>query len=211
MNVPWRGLQWPAWVQHSPLFFDTPQSWSGTREGVKFWIERSVINLAGNLVLGGLDFPGYKSSLLPILWKYWLILSWPKILPRWRSGKETTCQCRRPGSIPELEWSPGEGNGNPFQYTCLGNSMDRGAWVWHKIVGLLLRKVEVDILVPTTSNKLVWLRILEIICKTNKEDSGRWREKHSADGDPEPPKHHDVPWWRLSFLLVSSVPDRILQ
>ena len=30
--------------------------------------------------------------------------------------------------IPELERSPGVGNGNPLQYSCLENSMDRGAW-----------------------------------------------------------------------------------
>ena len=33
-----------------------------------------------------------------------------------------------PGSIPGLGRSPGEGNGNPLQYFCLENSMDRGAW-----------------------------------------------------------------------------------
>jgi len=32
------------------------------------------------------------------------------------------------GLIPGLERSPGEGNGNPLQYSCLGNPMDRGAW-----------------------------------------------------------------------------------
>ena len=32
------------------------------------------------------------------------------------------------GSIPGLGRSPGEGNGNPLQYSCLGNPMDRGAW-----------------------------------------------------------------------------------
>ena len=32
------------------------------------------------------------------------------------------------GSIPGSESSPGEGNGNPLQYSCLENSMDRGAW-----------------------------------------------------------------------------------
>ena len=32
------------------------------------------------------------------------------------------------GSIPESGRSPGERNGNPFQYSCLGNPMDRGAW-----------------------------------------------------------------------------------
>ena len=32
------------------------------------------------------------------------------------------------GLIPELGRSPGEGNGNPLQYSCLGNPMDRGDW-----------------------------------------------------------------------------------
>ena len=32
------------------------------------------------------------------------------------------------GLIPKLGISPGEGNGNPLQYSCLGNPMDRGAW-----------------------------------------------------------------------------------
>ena len=32
------------------------------------------------------------------------------------------------GSVPGLAGSPGEGNGNPFQYSCLENPMDRGAW-----------------------------------------------------------------------------------
>jgi len=32
------------------------------------------------------------------------------------------------GSIPGLGRSPGEGNGNPLQYSCLGNPMDRGEW-----------------------------------------------------------------------------------
>ena len=39
------------------------------------------------------------------------------------------------GSIPGSGRSPGEGNGNPLQYTCLGNPMDRGAW-WAKMHGV---------------------------------------------------------------------------
>ena len=35
---------------------------------------------------------------------------------------------RDAGLIPEWERSPREGNGNPLYYSCLGNSMDRGAW-----------------------------------------------------------------------------------
>ena len=42
--------------------------------------------------------------------------------------QETTCNAGDPGSIPGLGRSPGEGNGNPLQYSCLGNPMDRGAW-----------------------------------------------------------------------------------
>ena len=48
-------------------------------------------------------------------------------LPRWLSDKESTCQARDMGLIPGLERSPGEGNGNPLQYSCLGNPLDRGA------------------------------------------------------------------------------------
>ena len=43
-------------------------------------------------------------------------------------GKESACNARDLGSIPGLGKSPGEGNGNPLQYSCLENSMDGGAW-----------------------------------------------------------------------------------
>ena len=39
------------------------------------------------------------------------------------------------GSIPGLGRSPGEGNGNPLQYSCLENPMDRGAW-WATVHGV---------------------------------------------------------------------------
>ena len=39
------------------------------------------------------------------------------------------------GSIPGLGRSPGEGNGNPLQYSCLENSMDRGTW-WATVHGV---------------------------------------------------------------------------
>ena len=43
-------------------------------------------------------------------------------------SKESDCNARDQGSIPVSGRSPGEGNGNSLQYTCLGNPMDRGAW-----------------------------------------------------------------------------------
>ena len=42
-------------------------------------------------------------------------------------GKEFACNVGDLGLIPELGRSPGRGNGNPLQYSCLENSMDRGA------------------------------------------------------------------------------------
>ena len=49
-------------------------------------------------------------------------------LPWWLSGKESTCNIRDAGSIPGWGRSPGGGHGDPLQYSCLENPMDRGAW-----------------------------------------------------------------------------------
>ena len=46
----------------------------------------------------------------------------------WLSGKESACNVGDLGSIPESGRSPGEGNGNPTQNSCLKNSMDGVAW-----------------------------------------------------------------------------------
>ena len=49
-------------------------------------------------------------------------------LPRRHSGEESACQCGDTSSTPGSERSPGKGNGNPLQYSCLENPMNRGAW-----------------------------------------------------------------------------------
>ena len=43
-------------------------------------------------------------------------------------GKESACNAGDQDSIPESGRCPGEGNGNPLQYSCLENPMNRGAW-----------------------------------------------------------------------------------
>ena len=48
--------------------------------------------------------------------------------PGGSDGKESACNAGDQGSIPESGRSPGEGNDNPLQYSCLENSMDREAW-----------------------------------------------------------------------------------
>ena len=48
--------------------------------------------------------------------------------PSSSDGKTSACNAGDPGLIPGQGRSPGEGNGNPLQYYCLENPMDRGAW-----------------------------------------------------------------------------------
>jgi len=56
------------------------------------------------------------------------------IFPCGSDGKESACSAGGLGSIPGSERSPGEGNSNPLQYSCLGNPIDRGAW-WAPVHG----------------------------------------------------------------------------
>ena len=48
--------------------------------------------------------------------------------PGGSDGKASAYNAGDPGSMPGLGRSPGEGNGNPFQYSCLENPMDEEAW-----------------------------------------------------------------------------------
>ena len=59
-------------------------------------------------------------------------------------GKESACNAGDPDSIPMLGRSPGEGNGNLLQYSCLKNSMDRGAW-WATVHGVAKSQTRMSI------------------------------------------------------------------
>ena len=59
-------------------------------------------------------------------------------LPDGTVSTEFVCNARDKGSIPGLGRFPGEGNGNPFQSSCLGTPMDRGAW-WAIVHGVAKR------------------------------------------------------------------------
>ena len=56
-------------------------------------------------------------------------------IPWWLSGKRGPAKQETRGLIPGLGRFPGDGNGNPLQYSSLGNAMDRGAW-WLQSMGL---------------------------------------------------------------------------
>ena len=56
--------------------------------------------------------------------------------PGGSDGKASAYNAGDLGSIPWLETSPGEGNGNPLQYSCLQSPMDKGVW-WATVHGEL--------------------------------------------------------------------------
>ena len=81
-------------------------------------------------------------------WRHYFENNWPswassvhlqiKLMQKeWLSGKEFACSAAdigHVGLIPGLAKAPGEGNGSPLQYSCLGNPMDRGGW-WLQFMG----------------------------------------------------------------------------
>ena len=69
-------------------------------------------------------------------------------VPDTSDGKEFPCNLRDPGLIPGSGRSSGEGNGNPFQYSCLENPVDRGAW-WATVHGVV--RVGHDLETSTTT------------------------------------------------------------
>ena len=70
----------------------------------------------------------------PSRWRFCVTIYDPLIqvftldFPGGADGKASAYKAGDPGSIPESGSSPGEGNGNPLQYSCLENPMDGGAW-----------------------------------------------------------------------------------
>ena len=64
-------------------------------------------------------------QVLELFYCYYFYYYW---VPGGSDGKESVCNVGELGSIPELGRSLGEGNGNPLQYSCPENPMERGAW-----------------------------------------------------------------------------------
>ena len=62
------------------------------------------------------------------VWKEFQSVERKRGVPSSSDGKASACNVGDLGSIPGLGRSPGEGNGNPLQYSSLENSMDGGAW-----------------------------------------------------------------------------------
>ena len=79
--------------------------------------------------------------------------------PGGSNGKESPCNTGEPGSIPGSGRSPGERNGYPFQYSCLENSRDRGAW-WATVHGVT--KSQTDTVYTQCALKRPWACWLQL-------------------------------------------------
>ena len=103
-------------------------------------------------------------------------------LPGGSAGKEPTCQCwrlQRRGFDPWVK-SPGGGNGNPLQYSCLGNPMDRGAW-WATVHGF----TELDT-TECTSTRSILGKGQEAQGTGQSKEAGEWEVNRGEQGRGPP-------------------------
>ena len=91
------------------------------RAGLKLNIQKTKFTASGPITSWEIDGERVETARDFILWG-------SKDFPGGSDGKASVYNEGDPGSIPGLGRSPGEGNGNPLQYYCLENPMDRGAW-----------------------------------------------------------------------------------
>ena len=103
MKIPWR-REWPP----TPVFLPEKSQGQRSLTGYSPWGRKESDTTE--------QLSKYAHSSL--IW----------VFPWWLSGKDSACQAGDLGSIPQFGRPPGGGNGNPHQYSCLGNPMDRGVW-----------------------------------------------------------------------------------
>ena len=116
------------------LYFYCRDPWSGNKDPLTMNCGQKRKRKNKKCIFLGLTLRLSGSSSLAIRPKY-SILGFPS----GSAGNNPPDSAGHSGSIPGWGRSPGEGNDNPLQYSCLGNPMDRGAWLaspWgHKRVG----------------------------------------------------------------------------
>ena len=99
------------------------------------------------------------------------------LFPGGSEGTESACNVGDLGSIPGLGRSPGEGNGNPLQYSCLEKPMDGGAW-WATVNGVAKSRTRLSDFTLLTSYFIAREgngNPLQYSCLENPMDRGAWR------------------------------------
>ena len=80
--------------------------------------------------------------------------------PGGSDSKAPDLNAGNPGPIPGSGKSPGEGNGHPLQYSCLGNPMDRGTW-WATVRGVAKSRTRLsDLTFTFTLTRMFWSSLL---------------------------------------------------
>ena len=132
-------------------------------------------------------------------------------LPCWLCGKESACNAGGAGLISKSGRSPGEGNGNPLQYSCLENSMDWGAWrgtvhyresdttkaTWH--TGRQLNTLKWLIPYSVNFTSIFFLSKLFLKRKSSRAFLQRWTSLSEGPRSTKPT--YQKQGWRGSLLL----------
>ena len=124
------------------------------KQRLKFY--RSCLSYQGHIVLDNRwssDWHRIHLSLPKLCKLLWIFTN---ISPCSSDSKESACNVGDLGLIPGSGRSPGEGNDNPFECSCLENPMDRGAW-WATVHGILQARILEWVVIPFSRGSS-WLR-----------------------------------------------------
>ena len=124
----WFDINWCGWRCAWCVGTGSPGNrlWGGLHAGAL--LKRAVSNTTckggGETSRAVLNWQSGALSPLPLIWGF----PGCSVVKNPPAMQEAACSAGDTGSIPGSGRSPREGNSNPFQYSCLGNPMDRGAW-----------------------------------------------------------------------------------
>ena len=105
-------------------------------------------------------------------------------IPGGSEVKASACNVGDLGSIPESGRSPGEGNGNPLQYSCLENPMDGGAW-WAEVHGVAKS----------------WTRLSDLTFIKEAEREEVWNSHWHSPPSPPNGRQQDMNQWVLPATM----------
>ena len=124
------GILWLSQVTHKINCHSYPASCTEDEVGCHFLLQGIFLNQGWNPLASPALAGGFFTTAPPRKptgpgWKH---VNWLDGFPGGSEGRESAYNAGDLGSIPGSGRSPGGGNGNPLQYFCLENPMDRGAW-----------------------------------------------------------------------------------